>query len=58
MSMIKEALISENEWGYSLAEYLELKDKEMRERMEAFEEIREILGKEIEEIEYNYRDFF
>jgi len=52
MSNIDRQLIEENEWGYSFDDYWELKDQEMRERMEAFEEMREITGKEIIDIEY------
>lgn len=52
MSNIDRQLIEENEWGYDFDDYWELKDQEMRERMEAFEEVREITGKEIIDIEY------
>ncbi len=52
MSNLDRQLIEENEWGYNFDDYWELKDQEMRERMEAFEEVREITGKEIIDIEY------
>jgi hypothetical protein len=58
MSNIDSNLIAENEWGYSFDDYWELKDQEMRERMEAFEEVREITGKQIVEIDYSEIEIF
>jgi hypothetical protein len=58
MSNIDRQLIEENEWGYSFDDYWELKDQEMRERMEAFEEVREITGKQIVEIDYSEIEIF
>lgn len=58
MSNIDRQLIEENEWGYDFDDYWELKDQEMRERMEAFEEVREITGKQIVEIDYSEIEIF
>lgn len=58
MSNIDRQLIEENEWGYNFDDYWELKDQEMRERMEAFEEVREITGKQIVEIDYSEIEIF
>ena len=58
MSNIDRQLIEENEWGYDFDDYWELKDQEMRERMEAFEEVRERTGKQIVEIDYSEIEIF